>query len=80
MDKQCKSRDELKVLAEKVIDLLRPESLPIWQVKEVLHLAGQQLDWVQLNEAVTKATAPPINDDPSYNWNFGTAPLIDQTR
>lgn len=43
-----KSKAELEGLAQKVIDMLRRESLPIWQVREVLSLAREQLDWVVL--------------------------------
>ena len=39
-----KSREDIKNLAEKVIDLLRPEKLPVCQVKDVLEAAAQLAD------------------------------------
>lgn len=43
-----RGKDELKAIAEKVVELLRREELPIWQACEVLRFATQRLDWVIL--------------------------------
>lgn len=40
-----KGKNELKAIAEKVIDLLRREELPIWQAREVLRFADKMPDW-----------------------------------
>lgn len=48
-DKQ-KRKEELKELARKVIDMLRPEELPMWQVREVLRYAANQLEDEELKE------------------------------
>lgn len=40
-----KSKEELEDLARKLVDQLRKESLPLWQAKEVLTRAKNQLDW-----------------------------------
>lgn len=44
MNERCyKSKEELRDIASKVIDLLRKENLCYWQVEEVLRLAVGQL-------------------------------------
>ncbi len=43
-----KGDEELDALADKVIALLRPEGLLVWQEKEVLKKALQLVDWETL--------------------------------
>ncbi len=45
-----KSKDELYLLAEKHVDMLRGEGLPIWQAKEALRFAIELMDWEKLKE------------------------------
>lgn len=40
----------LDALAEKTVDALRAEGLPIWQAKDVLKRAITLMDWEQLKE------------------------------
>ena len=51
---KSKSKEEIQALAGKVIELLVPEHLPIWQAREVLTCAKEILDWVTLKEAETE--------------------------
>ena len=43
-----KGDEELGRIADKVVELLCVEDLPIWQAKEVLKLAGNALEWQTL--------------------------------
>ena len=43
-----KGDEELGRIADKVVELLCAEGLPIWQAKEVLKLAGNALEWQTL--------------------------------
>lgn len=36
---KTRSKEELRLLAEKVVNTLLPEKLPAWQVEEVLRIA-----------------------------------------
>lgn len=45
-----KGTSELDVLAEKAVDTLRAEGLPIWQAKDVMKRAINLMDWEQLKE------------------------------
>lgn len=38
-------KSELTPIAQEVLDLLRPKTLPIWQVKEILSEARRLADW-----------------------------------
>lgn len=40
-----KSGDELEALATDVVKKLSGRCLPIWQAREVLHIADKMLDW-----------------------------------
>ena len=42
--RKVRDRNEIVALAEKVIELLRPEKLPVCQVKDVLELAAELAD------------------------------------
>lgn len=57
MEGNVKSKEELKDLARKVVNSLRPEGLQFWQVKEVLSIALSQLDKEALEMAVPEVTA-----------------------
>lgn len=46
--KSYKSRATLNLLAHQVLDQLRSQELPIWQVKEIFKEAIQLLDWESL--------------------------------
>lgn len=50
MPDDIKNKSEIKELAGKVIDLLRPEGLELWQVKEVLVFATEQLEHEKLKQ------------------------------
>jgi len=50
MEAKVKKKDELKELATKVVNLLRPEGIAIWQAKEVFRVASGLLDNEQLGE------------------------------
>lgn len=43
--KSYKGDAELDSIAEKVVELLRWENLPIWQAKDVLKKAVSLMDW-----------------------------------
>lgn len=43
-----KGDEELGRIADKVVELLCAEGLPIWQAKEVLKLAENALEWQTL--------------------------------
>ena len=45
-----KRKYEVEELAAKVIDFLRPEGLVLWQAKEVLKFAIEQLEYEKLNK------------------------------
>jgi len=45
-----KSDDDMDELAEKAIDALRAEGLPVWQAKEVLKKAIRLMDWEPLQK------------------------------
>ena len=60
MTGQVRKKDELKALAQKVIDVLRPERLQFWQVKEILRFASEQLDKEALEMAVPESTAQDV--------------------
>ena len=60
MTGQVRKKDELKALAQKVIDFLRPERLQFWQVKEILRFASEQLDKEALEMAVPESTAQDV--------------------
>lgn len=53
--KRYQGDDELDTLAEKIIELLRPEQLPLWQAKDVLTRAKNMLDWEPLKSDGTEA-------------------------
>lgn len=43
-----KDDNELGRIADKVVDLLCAEDIPIWQARAVLRLAGDALEWLTL--------------------------------
>ena len=46
-----KSREELGVLADRVIDVLRSEGLAIAEARDVLKIADENLEWEPLSIA-----------------------------
>ena len=42
------SKSDIKDIAQGVVDSLRPQGLPIWQVKEILREAMKLVDWEKL--------------------------------
>lgn len=42
------TKEELKKIAQEVLELLRPRELAIWQVREVLKFANEAIDWTKM--------------------------------
>ena len=38
-------KSEMEVIAQEVLEFLRPKELPIWQIKDILNEAKRLADW-----------------------------------
>lgn len=45
---ECATKEELREMAQELLEFLRPKKLAIWQVKEVLRRAENMVDWEPL--------------------------------